>query len=159
MKIFLIAVILTGLLQGAYIRDIVSMTVYDTQTGLTWEDDKNRLRTWEGAVDYCQRLNFAGVRDWRLPNINELLSIVDYGQSKTTVNPAFQYLIHNGQYWSSTTSAADTASAWYINFSDGYSRTFPKSIQRYFRCVRKGKITSQNSSKTATLPAIYYLLR
>ena len=34
--------------------------------------------TWQEALQYCEELEFAGHRDWRLPNGRELDSIVDY---------------------------------------------------------------------------------
>jgi len=156
MRTFFLIMIATTLVYGSYIRDGESMTVYDDQTDLTWEDDINHLRLWEGAIDYCESLNVGGVRDWRLPNVNELLSIVDYNVQNTTINPTFNYLI-NQPYWSATTDARDRDAAWYVNFSDGYSRPFPKSVNRYVRCVRQGKLSSSGNT-TSTLPAIFYLL-
>ncbi len=158
MRTFFLIIMVTTLVYGSYIRDAASMTVYDDQSDLTWEDGKNHLRTWEGAIGYCEALSIGGARNWRLPNVNELLSIVDYNTQNTVINPAFNYLV-NQPYWSSTTDARDSGSAWYVNFSDGYSRSFPKSVSRYVRCVRKGKLSSSGGSDASSLPAIYYLLR
>lgn len=33
--------------------------------------------TWQNALAYCEGLEYAGYTDWRLPNINEMLSIFD----------------------------------------------------------------------------------
>lgn len=67
--------------------------VYDSQTGLTWIEDPSLLggvwgtpgnpatMTWYEAVEACMLLNYAGHKDWRLPNANELDSITDFGKS------------------------------------------------------------------------------
>lgn len=44
-------------------------------------------RAWSNAVDYCNGMNAGagthGYTDWRLPNVREMQSLVDYGR----VNP------------------------------------------------------------------------
>jgi hypothetical protein len=65
-------------------------TITDNTTGLVWEKltddgsihDVNRTSNWDGAFSRIATLNaanFAGHGDWRLPNVNELQSLVDYG--------------------------------------------------------------------------------
>ncbi|RUM62393.1 MAG: hypothetical protein DSZ03_06910 [Sulfurimonas sp.] len=158
MKTFFIMLTAASLLYGSYTSDADSQTVYDDQTDLTWEDGVNHLRAWGDAIDYCESLNIVGTGDWRLPSVNELLSIVDYNGAASAVNPAFNFLI-NQPHWSATTDATDSTYAWYVNFSDGYSRSFPKAVRRYVRCVRKGKLSGSQNANTATLPAIFYLLQ
>lgn len=54
-------------------------TVTDAYTGLIWEQNSSeKALTWEEALAYCENLSLAGNTDWRLPNINELNSLVDY---------------------------------------------------------------------------------
>ena len=69
---------------------------------------------------------------WRLPKIEELLSIVDY----TKHNPASNVDITSYNYWSSTTNASDTSLAWYVYFNYGYSSYYAKDGRFYVRCVR-----------------------
>jgi len=92
-------------------------TVSDLATGLIWmQSDSGSGMDWEGALNYCSSLDYAGISDWRLPNAKELHSIVDYGRSPDTSNSAAIDPIFNispitneaGQqdypaFWSSTT--------------------------------------------------------
>jgi hypothetical protein len=94
-------------------------TITDIATGLMWQqDDSGEGLDWEESLGYCEVLDTAGYDDWRLPNVKELQSIVDYSLSPDTsgsaaIDPLFDgSSITNeaGQsdypaYWSSTTHA------------------------------------------------------
>lgn len=113
-------------------------TISDNATGLTWTQSDNASGiTWEAALNYCESLDIAGITDWRLPNVKELQSIVDYSRSPDTTNsaaidPFFSIsTITNeaGQndypaFWTSTTHANPHSggNAAYVNFgrSMGY---------------------------------------
>ncbi|QKG79875.1 Lcl C-terminal domain-containing protein [Tenuifilum thalassicum] len=109
-------------------------TITDKATGLMWtKDDNGEGLTWEEALEYAQNAEIAGYTDWRLPDVKELQSIVDYTRSPSTSNsaaidPMFnctQITNEAGEvdypyYWSSTTHANWTNSsgnaACYISF-------------------------------------------
>ena len=113
-------------------------TISDLATGLTWSQaDSQTPMTWQAALEYVQQLNqsnYLGYSDWRLPNIKELQSIVDYSRSPDTSNsaaisPLFSstsFINEEGQqdwgyYWSSTTHINSSnsnpgANAAYISF-------------------------------------------
>jgi hypothetical protein len=59
--------------------------------------------SWQRALQYCEGLSLAGHTDWRLPNLRELYSIVDYGKlhPDESIDPVFGTTI-GGNYWSST---------------------------------------------------------
>lgn len=94
-------------------------TITDNATGLTWmQADSGSGLDWPAALNYCEALNLGGSSDWRLPNVKELQSLVDYSRSPATsnsaaLNPLFSLstlLNESGQtdypfYWSSTTHA------------------------------------------------------
>ncbi len=116
--------------------------VTDSKTGLEWQDDTDAggiTKTWQGAIDYCEALNLAGESDWRLPNINELTSLVDdtrYGPAIDTT--AFQN-VDSYYYWSSTTNAGITKFAHIVDFSSGGQHDGSKGTNFYVRCVRAGQ--------------------
>jgi hypothetical protein len=104
--------------------------VTDTQSGMIWQGCAQGTSgadcelgmidgsSWEGAFAYCEELAWAGLTDWRLPNINELQSIVDYRYSSLSLDPdVFPGLSHRG--WSSTTRAAYSSAAMSVNFEFG----------------------------------------
>jgi hypothetical protein len=65
-------------------------TVTDTCTGLMWQEaDDGNTRTWCNALDYCENLPLAGFNNWRLPNLRELQSIIDYGNRDPAIDGSF----------------------------------------------------------------------
>ena len=111
--------------------------VIDNCTGLMWQqamgNNGNQLN-WCGALDYCDTLDFAGHDDWRLPNVRELQSIVDYGRSTPSIDPVFS--TSNSPFWSSTSGAVLPGNAWSVHFVHGVVELDPKQIGRNVRAVR-----------------------
>ena len=56
-------------------------------TGQTKCDTATGARTWCEGIGYCPRLELAGHSDWRLPNIRELESLIDYGRTAPADTP------------------------------------------------------------------------
>ena len=74
--------------------------------------------------DFIRALNsahFGGYSDWRLPTINELDSIVncDIPSPGPTINAAYFPNTVSSFYWSSTTHAGYTSTAWGVYFGYG----------------------------------------
>jgi hypothetical protein len=116
-------------------------TISDLATGLMWQmSDDGETRDWEEALDYAENLELAGYDDWRLTNIKELQSIVDYSKSLDTTNsPAIDSLfvlseikdpegnMNYGYYWSSTTHQDGNniaANASYVSFGEAQGEMF-----------------------------------
>ncbi len=81
--------------------------------------------TWNDAVDYCANLNEDGYSDWRLPNIDELKTLMGNAQSK---------LGDTGYFWSSSVRSDDNA--WHVYFYYGVVSSDNKSLPISVRCVR-----------------------
>jgi len=83
MAIAAVALIAAGIvvLVAKYLRD-TAPTWTDPQTKLTWaRSDNGKDVNREQAIEYCQRLDLAGHKDWRLPTIAEVQTLYDPGVS------------------------------------------------------------------------------
>lgn len=147
MKAVLLIITFVSLLLGAYSRDNTNEIINDDQTMLTWQDNNVvsiQTLNWNEAVDYCENLNLANYEDWRLPNINELRSIVDRTKEDPAINLVFMHII-SGDFWSSTSGGPYlNNTAWGVDFLKGFGFGLgpadSKSSAAYVRCVRGGYI-------------------
>jgi len=118
-------------------RDNGDGTVTDNVTGLEWQqDDDDIMRTWEDALAYCEGLSLAGHTDWKLPDIKELVSIVDTGRFNPAIDPIYFPGTDDG-YWSSSSFARGPAMALLVYFRKGNSSGLIKTPHMMtVRCVR-----------------------
>jgi len=117
-------------------------TVTDKSTGLMWQQKTAGSMTWKEAISYCEGLSLGGHDDWRLPNINELQSLLDYTRFCPAIDTsAFPDTLISSTYWSSTTNACEyskTFFAWAVSFENGYIVPDYKLNNYYVRAVRGG---------------------
>jgi hypothetical protein len=119
--------------------------IFDKVTGLVWQQlDDNSQRSWNDAWDYCQDLELDGKTDWRLPSIDELMSIVHYGNFAPAINTVVFPGTKSAYYWSMTTSAFVSERAWMVYFVNGYLFTSSKEDPGYARCVRRLRAQDSN---------------
>lgn len=105
-------------------------TVTDRATGLMWmKYDSGKPMNWETALKYAEDLEYAGYDDWRLPNVKELQSIVDYGRAPDArspserapaIDPIFNLTEDESWFWSSTTHI-ENGFGYYVCFGQGLS--------------------------------------
>lgn len=106
--------------------------------------------TWYSAIDYCNTLTlYVGgdigyfADDWRLANVKELQSLIDYGENDPAlpaVNPFIE--VQSSNYWSSTIDDSNipiTTFAWAVNFHGGSVSTGAVG-NCYAWCVRGGDL-------------------
>ena len=138
-------------------------TVTDNLTGLIWVKNANLMKTrdpsfdgdgpaqdgavsWQHALDYIKKLNtesYLGSNDWRLPNKNELWSLVDYGRFDPALPIGHLFTTVQLNYWSSsTTSTAAATEARYVFMSDGTVPSKSKTSPCFVWPVRAGQILS-----------------
>jgi len=111
--------------------------VTDTETGLVWQKSYVGDKTWEEALAYCESLTYSGYSDWRLPDKNELSSLVNYGK----YHPAASDFpdMPSEYFWSSSTYIYGTNLAWLVDFDGGYVSSYNKTNSYYVRCVRNAE--------------------
>jgi len=88
--------------------DNLDGTVTDNCTGLMWQQftadvARDGFLDEFDSVTWCETLDFADNDDWRLPNINELQSLVDHGEYNPATDPIFGMTkLNSTGYWTST---------------------------------------------------------
>jgi hypothetical protein len=131
-------------------------TIYDTQTGLTWQQEGlNGPFTWQQALAYVETLNSGGgignCRSWRLPTSKELDRIVDHHKLfGSNIDTNYFPNTHAGFYW--TSSSFRQTLKYAINFGDGRQRTRSSSNQYYVRAVL-GECDQADNDGDGYLPA------
>ncbi len=148
--------------------------VTDLETGLTWESrthdygphDFRQTYTWRntpatGSVAQCElpdcnadayiaRLNserWCGFENWRLPDREELRSIVDY-RREIAGSTVFSAMFPNTAaqfYWGAETDVSDPLAAWGIGFVFGFDYAYPKNSVGHIRLVR-GREAERNET-------------
>jgi len=109
-------------------------TISDAATGLMWQQQDYHSTNWQDAIDHCETADTGSYNDWRLPDVKELHSLVDYSRSPAYTNSAAIDPIFTstsfineggsndwGSYWSSTTHVNYNGygtSAAYVSFGE-----------------------------------------
>jgi hypothetical protein len=123
-------------------KDNKNGTVTDKLTGLIWLKNANCFssRPWALAVEtattlasgQCGLMDGSSAGDWRLPNVKELQSLIDFGffgpalsntagtAQWTDGNPFSG--VRSTEYWSSTTYVNGPDHAWSVDLGDGNAR-------------------------------------
>ena len=106
--------------------------VHDKSTGLFWQKDSVSGKSWIKALEYCENLDYAGYTDWRLPNKNELITLLDYSKTGEILSsfPDIQLEV----LWSST-SNIDTA--WFV-ITDGNIDMWYGDLPQWEPCDYEG---------------------
>lgn len=131
------------------IHDVDDTYTWSTGTfpdGTLWDFLDTLNNTCEGEGDPCEsnkdcpkgsKCGFAGYRDWCIPNVKKLQSIVDYSMNDPASSvPGSIAQPDESFYWSSTTRAGTPSIVWFVYFLDGTVSTSGKDSAFFARAVR-----------------------
>ncbi len=142
--------------------------VTDNVTSLQWQDSETITKPWvteeswnagnyndtsgDTAATYCSELILGDYRDWRLPSIKELLTIVDNSKISPSIDDSVFFVDNNLPHWSSTNYVyfSEDTNAWLVNFYDGDDFYTSKSASSYVRCVRGEQLDNPNFFRNNT---------
>lgn len=126
--------------------------VHDSSTDLIWDrcsigqlgedctQGAAQRLTWADALRASVEANtrrYKGHQDWRLPNVKELLSIVDLARPCPTIDTAAFPKTVCDWYWSATPRAGEPGRAWDVGFDDGHVGHGIEDLKGYVRLVRE----------------------
>jgi hypothetical protein len=135
---------------GPRFTDNSNGTITDNLTGLIWLKQASCFGylQWSAALTAVSTLasGTCGLTDgstpgqWRLPNLRELQSLLDYGTYGPALPTGHPFVSFQASYyWSSTSYALFPADyAWLVNFYDGDVNGTGKSYNGYVIAVRGG---------------------
>ena len=118
--------------------------VYDHASGLTWQRSGSSMSEWmsfNDAKEYVSRLNrerFAGYRDWRLPTLEEAMSLMEPIKMNKAEMFGDLYIDPKvGKQWAIWTSDLYSASSgWVVDFSFGGCSFYAFDYVTSVRAVR-----------------------
>jgi TIR domain-containing protein/uncharacterized protein DUF1566 len=110
--------------------------ILDRATGLIWERGGSPERIGLGAAkQYIQTLNqqkFVNHEDWRLPTLEEAMSLMEPTKKPLYINPVFD----NRLFWIWTADMSDEKSAWMTNYMLGGCAHYDMDSPFFVRAVR-----------------------
>ncbi len=119
--------------------------ILDQASGLMWQQNGSReLMAYEETLDYVEQLNilrFAGYNDWRLPTLEEAMSLMEPEVNSDEYNVDSVFDSEQERIW---TSDLHIDSAWVVYYFAGYCTTSRLSwINYYVRAVRNSDIVDR----------------
>jgi hypothetical protein len=114
--------------------------ILDRKTNLMWDRRESPEMNFASAETYIKTLNstrFGGFDDWRLPDHDELRSLIDLTKFEPATDRDAFPLCKGGWYWSSTPYAVSPSDfAWVVYFYDGLSSGCNRYGKAFVRACR-----------------------
>jgi len=112
-----------------------SDTWIDPKTGLQWQLDSPGQMNWHEGQAYARSLKLGHKKDWRLPVLRELESLLDRTRYRPEMRAEIPFR-DTLSYWSATTFGPERKNAWMVMFDGAYLLSYHKTNKYHIRCVR-----------------------
>lgn len=149
-----------GALGFAFDKTSIESCMIDKVTGLTWQRaGTNGLTLAQGQASATtanaanEGAGLCGKTDWRIPTVNELLSLMNFSLTGVTSINADAFDVMIGNYWSSEKTANNW---WAVAANSGALAFDPDSAIKNVRLVSGGEYTNGSSRATACNDATRY---
>ncbi|MER2493109.1 DUF1566 domain-containing protein [Catenovulum sediminis] len=137
-----------------YILDSQNGVITDAKNGLMWSvcnhgenwiasdsrcDGSAESVIWQSALQSSTTTSLAGYDDWRVPNIKELMSLIERQCAEPAIPISLFASTENEAYWTSTPvyNTGTTNLVWAVHFKEGTNIQRDKSSAALIRFVRK----------------------
>jgi len=111
--------------------------VSDNYCGLMWQQKTGKKNiTWQEAIGYCKKIKLAGYNNWRVPKIDELMSLINKNGFAISINTKHFPDTIEGFYWTSSDDKNDKSQVWLVFFDNGFGHHSYKDRKGHIRCVR-----------------------
>lgn len=123
-----------------FVLESKGKVVYDGKSGLRWQQSGSKeSMSYKGAKEYVDELNrkrFADYRDWRLPTLEEAMSLME--PTKTNGDLYIDPKFDKEQEWIWTSDVYSASKAWAVGFDRGcnYREYDDPHDNCYVRAVR-----------------------
>lgn len=125
---------------GRFSPALKGAAVLDRETGLVWEKAPDTATLgWLNAPFVCYGRNAGGRKGWRLPAVEELMSLVDPNAAGPALPAGHPFTgVQADVYWTATTIAGIGGEAYGVSLADGTLVEQTKGSQSHYWCVRGG---------------------
>jgi len=116
-------------------------TVTDMRSNLTWSHTlgEGNFKKAEKLIAEANKKKLGGFDDWRLPTVEELFCLADRSRYNPAIDTDFFPDTKSDWYWTASSGAFDSGSAWIVHFDDGGSNAFGRAYDAFVRAVRSAR--------------------
>ncbi len=134
--------------------DNMNETLTDNLTGLIWAKEarnsgslicpSDELKNWKDVLDHVACLNekkYLGYNNWRMPDVNELASLINTDCEDSSVwlaSQGFKNIVMEF-YWTSSSYEDRPGNSWVVNLEYGHVVAGRKEKEYYIFPVRGGQ--------------------
>ena len=133
------------------IKDSDLKIIKDVTNNLTWQLNSRKYpSTVQSGIQYCETLQLAGITDWRLPTMSEMMTWFDFSVPLIPIHP---YFIEDNEdeehiHWWSSSVSNDPNKYWSFNkgedyFSGGAAIYLDQDLGYYVRCVSGPQLSEE----------------
>jgi hypothetical protein len=114
------------------------VAVFDSSLNVLWARHAAPERmNYADAKAYCENLELAGLKGWKLPDVEPLFLLADRSRHSPAIDTDYFPECDGGWYWSATLDAESPADcAWGVHFGYGLANCYDQDGRYWVRACR-----------------------